>query len=37
MIFFGRHKTVLLLGVISMFLGSFLKNKVQNGNIFWVA
>ena len=31
-IFWGRHKTGLVLGVISIILGSFLKVKVQNGN-----
>ena len=30
----GHHKIGLVLGVISMYLGSFLKVKVQNGDIF---
>ena len=33
-IFWGRHKIGLYLGVISMHLGSFLKVKVHNGDIF---
>ena len=34
-IFWGRHKTGLVLGVILCILGSFLKVNVQNGNIFF--
>ena len=36
-IFWGHHNIELYLGVILCFLGSFLKVKVQNGGIFWVA
>ena len=46
-IFWGHHKNGLYLGVISMYLGSFLKVEVQNPgyflgvgkilNIFWGA
>ena len=34
-IFWGHHKIGLYFGVISMILWSFLKVKVQNGDIFW--
>ena len=33
-IFLGNHKTGLFLGVISIILGLFLKDTVQNLNIF---
>ena len=33
----GHHKIGLYLGVISIFLGSFLKVKVQIGDIFCVS
>ena len=31
----GHYKIWLVLGIISMHLGSFLKVMVQNGDIFW--
>ena len=31
----GHHKIGLVLGVISMYLGSFLEVNVQNDDIFW--
>ena len=36
-IFGGHCKLGLHFGIISMFLGSFIKDKVQNGNILGVA
>ena len=32
----GHHKIELYLGVFLCILGSFLKVKVQNGDIFWL-